>query len=94
MSAFLMFGRYSSEAVKQIGAERTGEATSVIKKFGGRVNSMYALLGEYDLVLIVELPGVEEAMKASLALTQLTGISFSTSPAVTVETFDKMVAEM
>ena len=94
MSTFLMFGRYSSEAVKQISAERTGKATSVIKKFGGQVNSMYALLGEYDLVLIVELPGVEEAMKASLALTQLTGISFSTSPAVTVETFDKMVAEM
>lgn len=94
MSTFLMFGRYSSEAVKQVSAERTGEATSVIKKFGGQVNSMYALLGEYDLVLIVELPGVEEAMKASLALTQLTGISFSTSPAVTVETFDKVVAEM
>ena len=94
MSTFLMFGRYSSEAVKQISAERTGKATSVIKKFGGQVNSMYALLGEYDLVLIVELPGVEEAMKASLALTQLTGISFSTSPAVTVETFDKVVAEM
>ncbi len=94
MSTFLMFGRYSSEAVKQISAERTGKATSVIKKFGGQVNSMYALLGEYDLVLIVELPGAEEAMKASLALTQLTGISFSTSPAVTVETFDKMVAGM
>ena len=94
MSTFLMFGRYSSEAVKQISAERTGKAASVIKKFGGQVSSMYALLGEYDLVLIVELPGVEEAMKASLALTQLTGISFSTSPAVTVETFDKMVAEM
>jgi len=94
MSTFLMFGRYSSEAVKQISAERTGKATSVIKKFGGQINSMYALLGEYDLVLIVELPGAEEAMKASLALTQLTGISFSSSPAVTVETFDKMVAEM
>ena len=94
MSTFLMFGRYSSDAVKQINAERTGKAASVIKKFGGQVSSMYALLGEYDLVLIVELPGVEEAMKASLALTQLTGISFSTSPAVTVETFDKMVAEM
>ena len=94
MSTFLMFGRYSSEAVKQISAERTGKATGVIKKFGGQVNSMYALLGEYDLVLIVELPGVEEAMKASLVLSQLTGISFSTSPAVTVETFDKMVAGM
>ena len=94
MATFFMFGKYSQEAVKELSAERTGEATDLIDKFGGKVNSMYALLGEYDLVLIVGFPGVEEAMKASLSLTKLTGISFSTSPAVTVETFDKMIAEI
>ena len=94
MSTFFMFGKYSSKAVKEVSAERTSKATSLMEKFGGRVNSMYALLGEHDLVLIVDFPGVQEAMKASLALTQLTGIAFSTSPAMTVESFDKMVAEM
>jgi len=33
-------------------------------------------------------------MKASIALNKLTGISFTTSPAVTVEDFDKFVSEM
>lgn len=94
MSTFFMFGKYSSEAVDQISAQRTSKATSVVEQFGGRVNSMYALLGEYDLVLIVDFPGLQEVMKASLALTKSTGISFFTSPAVTVETFDKMVADM
>ncbi len=94
MSTFFMFGKYSSEAVDQISAQRTSKATSVIEQFGGRVNSMYALLGEYDLVLIVDFPGLQEVMKASLDLTKSTGISFSTSPAVTVETFDKMVSDM
>ena len=50
MSTFFMFGKYSSEAVKEVSAERTSKATSLMERFGGRVNSMYALLGEHDLV--------------------------------------------
>jgi len=94
MATFFMFGNYSSEAVKGISAERTDSAVSLIKKFGGEVNSMYALLGEKDLALIVDFPGIEQAMKASIALGKSTGISFTTAPAVTVEKFDKMIAEI
>jgi len=93
MATFFMFGRYSSEAVKGISAKRTKEAESLIKKFGGKVNSMYALLGEKDLVFIVTFPGIEEAMKASVALSKLTGITFTTLPAVTVEEFDRLMTE-
>ncbi len=94
MATFFMFGKYSSEALKGISDERTKNAVSAIEKCGGKVKSMYALLGEYDLVLIVELPGTKEAVKASLGLNKLTGISFSTSPAITVEDFDKMVVDI
>lgn len=94
MATFFMFGQYSSEALKGMSAERTNKAVSLIKKFGGEVNSMYALLGERDLVLIVDFPEVKQAMKASIALTKMTGVSFTTSPAVAVEDFDKMIAEI
>ncbi|MEA1912510.1 MAG: GYD domain-containing protein [candidate division WOR-3 bacterium] len=94
MVTFFMFGKYSSEAIKEASAERTVKSNSLIKKFGGEVNSMYSLLGEQDLVLIVNFPGIEQAMKASIALSKLTGISFTTSPAVTVEDFDKMITEI
>lgn len=94
MATFLMFGKYSSDALKGISAARTKKGTSVIKKLGGEVNAMYALLGEYDLVIIANFPGVEAAMKASVALNKLTGISFITLPAVTVEEFDKLMAEI
>jgi uncharacterized protein with GYD domain len=93
MTTFLMFGKYSSEAVKGISGKRTEEAVSLIKKFGGEVDLMYALLGEYDLLLIVNFPDVKQVMKASVALNKLTGISFTTFPAVLVEEFDKMMAE-
>ena len=93
MATFFMMGKYSSEAVKGISAERTGKAVDLVKEHGGEVRSMYALLGEYDLVFIVDLPGTQEAMKASIALGKLTGIAFSTAAAVAVEEFDKMIAE-
>lgn len=92
MATFFLMGRYSSEAVKDISAGRTGKAVGLIEEHGGKVSSMYALLGAYDLVLIVDLPGTVEAMKVSIALSKLTGISFSTAPAVAVEDFDKMFA--
>ena len=91
MAKYLMLGKYSLEAVKGISAERTKNAVDVIEKSGGKVNSMFALLGPYDLALIVDFPGIQGAMKASLGLTKLTGISFTTFPAVTVEEFDKLV---
>ena len=94
MATFFMFGQYSSEALKGMSAGRTDKAVSLIKKFGGEVNSMYALLGERDLVLIVDFPEVKQAMKASVALTKMTGVSFITSPAVAVEDFDQMIAEV
>ena len=85
-----MFGKYSSEAIKGMSAERTDKATEIISKFGGKVKSMYALLSDHDLVLITEFPGIDDVMKASVALSRLTGIAFTTSPAVEVAEFDRM----
>lgn len=90
MGTYFMFGKYTPEAVKNISGKRTEEALSLLKRLGGKVKEVYALLGPDDLAFIVELPGTEEAMKASLALSRLTGIGFTTSPAVKIEDFDKI----
>ena len=94
MATYLVFGQYSAEAFKGMSAERTEKAQAVVEKFGGKVNAAYALLGEKDLVIIVDFPGTEQAMQASAALSKLTGISFTTSPAVTLEEFDKLMAKV
>lgn len=94
MATFLMFGKYSSRALQEMSIQRTDKAVELIKRFGGEVQAMYATLGEHDLVFVLSLPGTEEAVKASVALTKLTGISFSTLPAVTVQDFDKLMGEI
>ena len=68
MSIFLMFGKYSMEAVRGIRPERTEECISLVRKFGGEMKAIYHLLGEVDLVAIAAFPGIDEPMKASVAL--------------------------
>ncbi len=94
MATFFMFGKYSSEAAKGISAERTEKAREAIEKLGGRVRAIYVLLGEYDLVIIADLPRMAEAMQASIALHRLTDISFFTAAAMPIEEFDEMADQM
>lgn len=91
MATFMLFGKYSAEALKGVSAARTKKAAALIKKLKGKVIGMYAILGEKDLVFILELPGLAEAMKASVGMHKLTGISFTTSPAISVAEFDKLM---
>jgi len=93
MPIFMMFGKYSTEAVKGISSERTDKAVELIKKNGGKVISMYAVMGEHDLVLTLDFSDSEKALATSVALNKLTGISFTTSPVVEVEKFDKLISE-
>ena len=94
MATYLMFGSYSQDSVRKISARRTDEAKELIEKQGGKLTAAYALLGEKDLVLIVDLPNTEQAMKTSVALSKELGIGFSTVPAVSVETFDKITEDL
>jgi len=54
---------------------------------------MYAVMGEHDLVFTLEFPSSENAIAASVALNKLTGISFTTSPVVEVEKFDRLISK-
>jgi uncharacterized protein with GYD domain len=94
MATFFLFGRYSAASLKDISAKRTQAAAATVKKYGGELKSLHALLGKHDLVLIAELPGIPEAMKCSLALSRQTGIAFTTAPAIPVEQFDKLASEL
>ena len=90
METFFLFGKYSKEALDKISGDRTRKAVNTIQKLGGRVKSAYALLGDRDLVFIVNLPNAKQATLASIALTKQTGIAFTTSPAIPIEQFDNL----
>lgn len=91
MPTYIMFGKYSPDSIDDISAERTQKALKVVADSGGEVKSGYALLGETDLVMIAEFPNNQQAMKASVGLAKLLEISFTTSPAVSIDEFDQLV---
>lgn len=94
MSTFIMLGKYSVESLKGMNPERTKEVLELITKYGGEVKSMYALLGQNDLVFIVDFPSVDVALKTSVAVNKTTGISFTTYPALTVKEFDDLTSDI
>jgi uncharacterized protein with GYD domain len=91
MTTYLMFGKYSIDARGKVSAYRTKITNAVIGESGGILKAAYALLGEIDVVLIAEFPSTEKAMKASVALSKQLGIGFATTPAVSMDDFDKLI---
>ena len=91
---FFLFGKYSSESIKEADAQRTEQALKIVAELGGKVKGMYALLGTYDLVFILEMKSLELVMKVSVELTALTGISFTSYPAISVSDFDRLLGEL
>ena len=80
MATYLLFGSYTHESMASVSAKRSDEALALIKKHGGEFKAGYALLGEVDLVVVVDLPDTERAMQTSAALTRLLGVRFRTAP--------------
>ena len=92
MATYLMFGKYSIDTLSRISATRTKDANVIIGDCGGVLKATYVLFGETDLVLIVEFPSIEKAMKASVSLAKRLGIAFKTVPGFSAEEFDKLIA--
>ena len=92
MATYLLFGKYSQDSLGKISSKRTSGAAALIKKAGGELKAGYALLGDVDLVLVVDLPDTPTAMKVSIALSRQLGIGFRSAPAVSVDLFDKMMS--
>jgi uncharacterized protein with GYD domain len=93
MATYVLFGKYSPEALKSISAKRTDDALALIRQYGGEFKSGYALLGDVDLVMILDLPDTERAMQVGIELTKLLGVAFRTAPAVSIEEFDRLMSK-
>lgn len=94
MNSYLMLGKYTISGISRVSAARTHVVEEIVNKFGGELQTLYALMGDWDLALIVDFPDNESAMKSAVALRKYTDIIFSTYPAVSIDEFDKSVTDM
>ena len=71
MAYFLLQGGYTAEAWKalvQNPVNRIEAVRPAVEKLGGRVESSFFAFGEYDVVLIIEMPDNVSAAAFSLAV--------------------------
>ena len=90
-STYFMFGSYSPDSIKKISPHRTDDVVGIVERFNGQILAMYALIGAYDVVIVMNLPGNQEAMEVSVALHRATGISFTTAPALSIGRYDELI---
>ncbi len=79
MASYLVQVSYTSEALSALMAkpqDRAGHVGKVIEKLGGKVIGSWLAFGDYDLVMIVEMPNNVTA--AALALAAAAGGSCKT----------------
>ena len=76
MATYFLTGTYGADAIKGISRKRTVDVTKTIEGVGGKIISIYLLLGEKDLVIIAEFPGLQEAIKGSISISKITAEEF------------------
>ena len=94
MQTYLMLGKYTTESLRDISAARTDNAVKAIQQLGGEILLMHALLGPYDIAALVHFPNNVDAVLGSVAVSRMTGISFTTLPAVPVPDFDREITRI
>lgn len=85
-----MCGKYNPGSLQEISPDRTEKAKDLVEDNGGTVKAAYALLGDIDLLFVVNFASIKNVVKTSVDMGNLLNISFSTYPAMTVEEFDKL----
>jgi uncharacterized protein with GYD domain len=87
MPHFMIRWQFTSTSAKALVGkphDRTGAAKALVEGFGGKLNSYYLALGEYDGVAICEFPDNKAAVACSMSATATGGFSrFETTTLLT-----------
>ncbi|MDH3599523.1 MAG: GYD domain-containing protein [Candidatus Tectomicrobia bacterium] len=89
MALYVTLAKYTQQGRQSINGvpERFQNARSLVESKGGKIIALYGLLGEWDLMAIMEAPDEKTAMGISMAIGKQGNISAQTMTAVSEEDF-------
>jgi uncharacterized protein with GYD domain len=97
MPKYLIKARYTSEGLKGLKAEggtgRREVVANMLKSVGGRLESMYFVMGEDDVILIAEAPDNAAITAVSLTTSASGAVHTQTIGLLTPEDVDKAVKQ-
>ena len=93
MPKYLVQATYTVQGVKGLVSDsasgRRADVQAAVKALGGQLEAFYYVLGDDDVVSIVDLPDNASAAAMSLASTGSGAVRIRTTPLLTVEEVDK-----
>lgn len=96
MPLYVSLGKATMQGVQKI--REVGKRYEANRKMydgmGVKLVALYALMGEYDYLSIVEAPDNETAMKAAVAVSSRGNSTWVTLPAIPIEEFSQLVSDM
>jgi uncharacterized protein with GYD domain len=95
MPTFMCFLNWTDQGAKAVkDAPNRYEATkALITRLGGRLVCAYVTTGQYDVVLVAEMPNGDAMTKLSVAITSSGNARTTTVRAFAPEEFGKLAAE-
>ena len=93
MPKYLFSISYTAEGAKGVrqdgGTKRRKVASKAVESLGGRLEALYFCFGQYDAVVIADLPDAASAAALSLAVAGSGGAETTTTVLITPEEMDK-----
>ena len=97
MAKFLVQGSYTAEGLQGVQKDKGSGRRRAIKKavtsLGGKLEAMYFCFGDYDVLLIVDMPDNVSAAAVSLAASAAGTARIKTTPLLTVDEMDEALGK-
>ena len=90
MPLYVTLMKYTTEGIKGISAERGQQIRNLVASKGGEPVVGYALMGEWDVLTVMEYPDEKSAMSALVAIGKLGIFTTQTMTAIPVEEFQNL----
>jgi len=97
MATYIVLMKVTPEGAKALkeGPQRLAKYTQALSAEGAKITAAYATLGRYDYVAVIEGPeDISKVFKSSAAVAMVGALSSETMPALPIQDFFKLVAEV
>ena len=96
MPTFLTLAKWTDEGIRNIkdSPKRRQAFEDRITSMGGKVKDAYLVMGEYDLVVVTEVPNDETAAKIALGTAMQGNVRTMTMRAFGREEMDKIIGSL
>lgn len=94
MVTYLMLLKWTDQGIKNVkdSPKRLDGVKKLAKDLGGEVKSFYMTLGEYDLVLIVDMPNNDKVARFGLKLGSLGNVRSTTLRAYSEDDYRRIIS--